>query len=131
MLTISNPDSATIQTADALAGNMNTAVKERRTSNRHPMDLAMKLTPMGTPGGQRCTIEDISEGGMYVRVQAEAGLAVGQRVEVTFEDEGKQPASPGPAGETHFATVVRTKLLAEATKDKVGAGLRFDRPLFL
>ncbi len=131
MLTTSNPDSATIQTADVLAGDMSAAVEERRTSNRHPLDLALKLTSMGIPDGQRCTIEDISEGGMYVCVQAEAGLTVGQRVEVAFEDQGKQPTSTGPAGETHFATVVRTKLLAEATKDKIGAGLRFDRPLFL
>ncbi len=131
MITTSNPDSATIQTADVLVGDIGTTAEERRTSNRHPMSLTMKLTPMGLPEGQRCAIEDISEGGLYVCVQADAGLAVGQRVEVAFEDEAGQPASPGPAGETHFATVVRTKLLAEATKDRIGAGLRFDHPLFL
>ncbi len=131
MLTTASPDSATIQSADALTGDMSTAVEERRASNRHPSDLATKLTPMGVPGGQPCSIEDISESGMYVCVQADAGLTVGQRVEVAFGDQGKQPMSTGPAGETHFATVVRAKLLAEATKDKMGAGLRFDRPLFL
>ncbi len=108
-----------------------TAVDERRSATRTCGKVSVSLTAMGCPQGLHCPVEDLSENGLYVRVPAEYGLAVGKRVEVTFAN---QPDSPSPAaldGETCYATVIRTAALAEESSDMVGAGLRFDQPLFL
>jgi hypothetical protein len=68
---------------------------------------------------------------MFVRAPADAGLCVGQRCEVNFEPGVESPSLKGLVGGTWFATVVRTEHPSEACAAHVGAGLRFDQPLFL
>lgn len=104
---------------------------DQRSSPRAPSNLSMKLTGLGRPTVLVCTTKDISEGGLYVRVPVKAGLTVGQRCEVTFSKEAASQGAPGLAGEQCYATVVRTERLAGAPPHEVGAGLRFDRPIFL
>jgi hypothetical protein len=74
--------------------------------------------------------DDISEGGLYVRVPLSRSLGVGERCEVRLSDpSGATPACL--AGETCYATVVRTEVVTSGSETFLGAGLRFDRPLFL
>ena len=57
-----------------------------------------------------------------VQVPLALGLRVGQRCEIVLSND---------EGESHYATVVRTEPIAKAPNPIVGAGLRFDQPLFL
>ena len=117
--------------ADPVVTKTDTAVEERRTATRVAKKLTMNLTPIGGLQAHRCTVENISEGGLYLRVPADVGLSVGQRYEATFTKDADSPQSPGLTGESCYATVVRTKRLAEGPEHVIGAGLRFDQPLFL
>jgi len=79
----------------------------------------------------QCQADDISEAGMFVLAPRHAGLCVGQRCEVNFQEHAEAPQLSGLVGGTWFATVVRTEQVNQGTVGHVGAGLRFDQPLFL
>ncbi len=74
--------------------------------------------------------EDVSEGGLYVQVPLSRSLAVGQRCEVHLADE-EGATLTCLAGQSCYATVVRTELVTTGTRKLLGAGMRFDQPLFL
>ena len=95
---------------------------ERRSTPRFRKRLTAKIIGVGAAEVFRCTTEDISDNGLYVQVPLASGLRVGQRCEVVLPDD---------VGESHYATVVRTEPIAKAPDPIVGAGLRFDQPLFL
>ena len=86
---------------------------------------------MGSSDKHHCAVEDVSEDGLFVQVPLQCGLMVGNRVEVVFADVADAPLLAMLAGESCFATVVRTASLEHASPELVGAGLRFDQPLFL
>jgi len=94
---------------------------ERRSTPRLRKRLTAKVIGVGAAEVFRCTTEDISENGLYVQVPLASGLRVGQRYEVVLSDD---------ANEGHYATVVRTEPIAKGPTPIVGAGLRFDQPLF-
>ena len=118
-------------TATTEDGVTSAVADERRATTRLPWNLSLKLTGLGRTEVHRCATHDISEGGLYVRVPAKSGLAVGQRCEVLFEDNVDSAKPSSVVGEMRYATVVRTQRLTEGSTRVVGAGLRFDQPLFL
>lgn len=108
------------------------AVQERRTARRLRQDVAIKLAPMGRTESMSCSAEDVSSGGLFVCVPHAANLAVGQRVEVTL-GHASGPVT-GPTcfdGEVCYATVIRTERRVKNAQPMLGAGLRFDHPLFV
>ena len=86
---------------------------------------------MGCGAALKCQGDDISEAGMFVRAPSDAGLCVGQRCEVNFEDDASSQRLAGLVGGTWFATVVRTERSGDDATTHLGAGLCFDQPLFL
>lgn len=127
----SNPGATSVAPPEPTVTETKTAVEERRASKRADRKVTLQLKGMGCTETHLYTTKDICEGGLFLHVPVENGLAVGQRVEVVLGDETESPRPLSFAGETHYATVVRTELLAEAAKPTIGAGLRFDQPLFL
>ena len=117
--------------AGVLVMDANTAVDERRTSKRLRSKGALSLTPLGGTDAHRCCAEDISTGGLFVCLPADYALKVGQRVEVILQNASASHLGPGFTGEACYATVVRTQRLADRSEAVIGAGLRFDQPLFL
>ena len=105
--------------------------EERRTSERNCRKLVARLAGLRGRAEVRCPAENISENGMYVRVPMGCGLAVGERYEVALAEESSPSQSDNLIGEGCYATVVRTERLERESGDLVGAGLRFDQPLFL
>lgn len=95
------------------------------------MGIPVRLTGMGCASALECHADDISEAGMFVRAPRDAVLCVGQRCEVNFQKHADAPQLSGLVGGTWFATIVRTEQLAEGATHHIGAGLRFDQPLFL
>ncbi len=95
---------------------------ERRLVPRIRKRVTAKVIGMDVAEVFRCATDDISASGLYVRLPLSSGLRVGQRCEVVLADD---------AGEGHYATVVRTEPIAKSPTPLVGAGLRFDQPLFL
>lgn len=80
---------------------------------------------------QQFVTEDLSEDGLFLHVPVSYGLTVGQRYEVVLGDEPGL-GEPSPlCGERRYATVVRTEPVHQGAARLVGAGLRFDQPLFL
>ena len=131
MLTTFAPDDAAAAGPDPHEMGTGTSVEDRRTSTRLPNEIPTKLAPLGQSQVHQCDTRDISTSGLFVRVPAESGLSVGQRVEVVLGDD-KAPKSPsGVAGMACYATVVRTQHVPDAEKRVIGAGLRFDHPVFL
>lgn len=108
-----------------------TAVAERRGAVRFRRGFPVKVTSLGQNMTHTCHAEDLSEGGLYVHMPTDSGLTVGQRCELTFAKEAGAPDLPNLGGETCYATVVRTKLFKDGIKPVIGAGLRFDQPLYL
>ncbi len=105
--------------------------EDRREANRESQSVRITLSARGWSESQNCSTQDLSESGLYVRLPAMCGLSVGQRCEVGFVGN-VDPATPScVAGETRYATVVRTDAIAPAADRQIGAGLRFDQPLFL
>jgi len=95
---------------------------ERRAVPRVRKRVTAKVISVGAAEVFRCTANDINENGLYVEVPLSAGFRVGQRCEIVLTDD---------SGEGHFATVVRTEPIPQGQTPLVGAGLRFDQPLFL
>ncbi len=105
-------------------------LEERRASRRVSRDLIATVQGHGVGQAFSGPAQDVSEGGLYLRVPLSHGLAVGQRCEVRLSDTaGVTPACL--AGESCYVTVVRTEVITSGSQKLLGAGMRFDRPLFL
>ncbi len=117
--------------ADPVVADDRQAWEEKRSSVRGDRKFTAKLVSLGGSSEVRCPVEDLSEGGLYVRAAASYGLAVGQRYQVTLSDDLSCSESENLAGEGCYATVVRTDRVTEESSGQTGAGLRFDHPLFL
>lgn len=103
------------------------ATDERRADERRPRKFAMKLTAMGNSVSHDCMSVNVSEGGCFTNLPADAGFMVGQRCELEFIPAGGQANASHLAGEICYATVVRTESVSGPA---IGTGLRFDQPLF-
>ena len=101
---------------------------ERRNAPRVPEQASARLVGWGNAGAVACTVRDITEGGLYVYVRGDSSLRVGDRYEVAVDDP---QAFSGALSAGCYATVVRTELLGDGDGKKLGAGLRFDRPIVL
>ena len=107
------------------------ATRERREASRLSTAPALRVVPLGGTTVYRCQADNVSEGGLYVKMPMDCILSVGQRCEVTFTEQQPMADAASLAGLTCYATVVHTEQLIASPKPLVGAGLRFDRPLFL
>ncbi len=123
------PNDVTTQSEDSIA-TIERAIDEQRLADRVPHRFPMRLTAMGCASSLSCVSENISEGGCFTHLPANSGLAVGQRCEVEFSPDPASAASH-IAGETHYATVIRTNSIIRKEGPVTGTGLRFDQPLFL
>lgn len=130
MLTATKRETTPAAVADLGVLDVVPAVEERRVSTRIVRKLTVKLTARGCVEAHCGPAENISEGGLYLRVPYGYGLAVGQRCEISFATEADSPGLPHLSVGTCFATVVRTEVLTDGSTRVIGAGLRFDRPLF-
>lgn len=102
---------------------------DRRCAPRKCSPLAAHVRLVGLTESQNCDVADISEGGLFVFVPLAYGLNVGQRCEVQLS--AKNPTASCPTDDTCYATVVRTEMVASESGKYLGAGLRFDQPLFM
>lgn len=123
------PEGAQSQPLDGFASMVNTT-DERRTDERQPRQFAMRLTAMGESASHDCTCVNVSEGGCFTQLPADAGLMVGQRCELEFIPAAGHADASHLAGEICYATVVRTESVTGPTGPAIGTGLRFDQPLF-
>ena len=128
MLSTSESGSSSAATAEAPTPATGALAEEQRASPRKRKGVPVRLTGVRGTLSLECTAEDISEGGVYVRVPVNSGLSVGQRCELNFLAHAESGAL---AGEKRYATVVRTKPIKDPTITAVGAGLRFDQPVYL
>ncbi len=113
------------------AGGAGALIDERRNTPRLHESLCLQLTGIGCPKEHGCTATDIGENGLYVEMAADCGVDVGQRCELHFPEVTKASQLSEVAGESRYATVVRTELLKHGASKLVGVGLRFDRPMYL
>jgi len=107
-------------------------VDDRRTNARLRRKMIADILDL--PGREElapCVTEDISEEGLLVHVPVSYGMVVGQRCEVLLRDEPGLGEPSQLCGERRFATVVRTAPIPNSPTPMLGAGLRFDQPLFL
>jgi len=102
--------------------NQPPGMDERRAVPRVRKRVSAKVIGVGAAEVFRCSTDDISENGLYVRLPRSSGLRVGQRCEVILADD---------TDEGLYATVVRTEPIAKGPTPLLGAGLCFDQPLFL
>jgi len=131
MLTTFTPDAVAAARPDPRERGTDTSVEDRRASTRLPNEIPTKLTPLGQSHVHQCHTQDISTSGLFVHVPAASGLGVGQRVEVILGDDKTPKSFPGVGSMACYATVVRTQRVADSETRVMGAGLRFDHPVFL
>ena len=104
---------------------------DRRVACRLPKRLYARMTPMGASSPISGKTENLGECGFFVLVANQGTLTVGQRCEIELIDEdGETPLACMPA-DGCYATVVRTEIISSREGRCLGAGLRFDQPLFL
>lgn len=104
---------------------------DRRVASRMPRRLYARMTPLGASSSISGKTENLGECGFFVLVANQGTLTVGQRCEVELIDEdGETPLSCMPA-DGCYATVIRTEIISSREGRCLGAGLRFDQPLFL
>ena len=131
MLTISDPKTSARTPVNRFARDVTGIDEDRRGADRESDEVRIVLSALGWSDPQACTTKDLSEGGLYVQLPVTCGLSVGQRCEVGFvgHEDAAKPSTI--AGEIRYATVVRTDTVAPPAAHQIGAGLRFDQPLFL
>ncbi|MEK6797933.1 MAG: PilZ domain-containing protein [Planctomycetota bacterium] len=104
---------------------------EKRSADRITRRLNVKLMSLCGSGTFVGTAVDLSEGGLFLRVPHASGINVGQRCELKLMNEDGLTPLECLGDDTCYATVVRTSVLGEFDEPMIGAGLRFDQPLFL
>lgn len=102
--------------------NQPPGMDERRAVPRIRKRVTAKVISTDAAEAFRFTTNDINENGLYMEVPLTAGFRVGQRCEVVLSDDAR---------ESIYATVVRTEPLAKGPTPLIGAGLRFDQPMFI
>lgn len=128
MLTTSDPKPASNPSSDPVG---TTTVEERRASQRIRRNLSVNLRGLGGAQTLCCTLENINEGGLFVRVPQDRGIRLGQRCELRFDGAADSPGLSSLAGLTLYATIVRTEPVGSESNLTLGIGMRFDQPLFL
>lgn len=116
---------------DSVAMSQACVEEDRRTSERVALRVSLKLLGLGSTNALPCTVSNVSAGGLFVHVPMGSGLEVGQRYEVKVPAPRPPAQLAGIAGEGAYATVVRTKQLAQEPAPLIGAAMRFDQPLVL
>jgi hypothetical protein len=108
-------------------------VEDRRFAQRVQKRLTAHVVGFASAADRTlaCPVADISEGGLFLCVPGDAKVTVGQRCEVVLKPQSAPGDSPDCAGEPVFATVVRTAPVSQGTAKLIGAGLRFDQPIYL
>lgn len=118
---------------DSMSGTavLEAIVDEKRGTVRQSSSVIARVLRAGGGEVVEGSARDISEGGLFMTVASGAGLAVGERCELElFEADGVPLGCL--AGGSCYATVVRTQAVAGVSPDhSMGAGLRFDNPLYL
>lgn len=107
------------------------ATPERREAERLARELSVNIKPLGFVEpivGRTC---DISEGGMFFLVPSSKAIAVGQRCELALFDEAAQKPIADIDSGGYFGTVIRTHPVTHGESQMLGAGVRFDQPIFL
>lgn len=126
-----SPSNTGFLASDANASGVSAVAEERREAERKAVAVSVRLVGLGNTEAVSCSAADVSEGGMCLRAPVESGLQVGQRCELTVAaGEGTAGLASALVGQ-HFATVVRTERVTVGTTPMIGAGVRFDQPLFL
>ncbi len=119
--------------SDLMSGTavLEAIVDEKRSTLRESLGMTARVLRPGSDAVVEGSARDISEGGLFLTTASSVGLTVGERCEVELFDAGGSLLGC-LAGGSCFATVVRTQALAsESSKHLLGAGLRFDHPLYL
>jgi|CXWL01.1.fsa_nt_gi hypothetical protein len=116
-------------TTARLDANTDVSLDDRRCAPRAQRALAAEVRLVGISESRCCDVEDISEGGLFIFVPLSYGMNVGQRCEVLFS--ATHSSISCPTDEVCYATVVRTEVIVSDSGKRLGAGLRFDQPLFL
>jgi hypothetical protein len=89
------------------------------------------MTPLGARAPISGKTENLGECGFFVLVAHQGTLTVGQRCEIELiNEDGETPLACIPM-DGCYATVVRTEIITSSEGRCLGAGLRFDHPLFL
>ncbi len=104
--------------------------EERRASPRLLKALPAQLLGATQQDAVCCFTKDWSEGGMYVVAKPGCALAVGKRYELLFPPEVATQMPGRVPVDGCFATVVRTEMVSHGDGPALGAGMRFDQPLF-
>lgn len=129
------PNSATAQRVvnlpNELTNDVDSVTQDRRCTPRLQVRPGLTLTFLNGNTPLQCQTQDLSEGGLFVRLPQQSHLSVGQRCELSFTEEASSNHPSNLSGLTCYATVVRTHNHPENSTYTIGAGLRFDRPLFL
>lgn len=120
------PQNANVEAALSVGA---VTAEERRDAARTPKVFSTHLLGVGRADILHCKAQDISEGGLYVRVPSGCDVTVGQRFEVTLADEARSSDLTDALSDGCYATVIRTQHCDKGAHTQVGAGLRFDQPL--
>ncbi len=118
-------------TTDANVSGASAVAEERRDTERTAVAVSVRLVGLGNTVAVACSAADVSEGGMCLRAPVESGLQVGQRCELTVAAGVDSTGLTSALAGQHFATVVRTERVIVGASPMIGAGVRFDQPLFL
>jgi len=86
---------------------------------------------MGSTTAIDCRMIDISENGAYISAFASANLSVGQRFQIELTNDSDAPDLASALCQGCYATIVRTERRPSEMASAMGAGLRFDRPIYL
>jgi len=130
MSTLYNDDQTALLGDVALDGAY-IVTQERRVNPRFRPALTAHVSGLRIGGAVRAEVGDISEGGLFVCLPAGAGAGVGLRCELVLSSEPGSLDCPACVGEPIYATVVRTLHVEDKGGSCIGAGLRFDMPIFL
>lgn len=104
---------------------------DRRVGERTPRRLYARMKPLGASAPISGKTENLGECGFFVLVANQGRLTVGQRCEIELIDEDGETRLACMPPDGCYATVVRTEIITSREGRCLGAGLRFDQPLFL
>ena len=130
MSTLSNDDQTALLGDVALDGDY-VVTQERRVNPRFRPALTAHVSGLRTGEAVQAEVGDISEGGLFVRFPDDVGACVGVRCELVLSSDPGSSECPACVDEPIYATVVRTFHVEDEGGSCIGAGLRFDMPIFL
>ena len=100
---------------------------ERRGDSRERVACDLWMIGHESSTVLRCRCDNVGQGGLHLLAPLGYGIAEGQRYELRSHPPGTRPLSGFGPTTSRWARIVRTEILLDGGRDRLGVGVSLER----